>query len=169
MAQGLLAARLAERGVAAEVRSAGSLDGGRPPAPEAVAVMAERGIDIAGHRSAALEAASVRRADLVIGMAREHVREVVALEPSAWPKCFTLKELVRRASQAGPRPPGQPLPDWLAHLGAGREPAGLLGASQADDVADPVGGALAAFEATAGELAGLVDRLVELAWGPGCP
>src|SRR5579883_2475551 len=149
MAQGLLAARLAERGVAAEVRSAGSLDGGRPPAPEAVAVMAERGIDIAGHRSAA--------------------REAVALEPSAWPKCFTLKELVRRASQAGPRPPGQPLPDWLAHLGAGREPAGLLGASQADDVADPVGGALAAFEATAGELAGLVDRLVELAWGPGCP
>ena len=35
--------------------------------------------------------------DLVLTMTREHLREVVALDPGAWPRTFTLKEIVRRA------------------------------------------------------------------------
>ena len=51
MAQAMLSARLAARGVAVPVASAGLLGEGRPPPPEVVSVMAARGIDVTGHRS----------------------------------------------------------------------------------------------------------------------
>ena len=63
----------------------------------------------------------VAAADLVIGMAREHVREVAVLDPTASTATFTLKELVRGASvRRGPRRRDESLADWLARLGEGR-------------------------------------------------
>jgi protein-tyrosine phosphatase len=162
MAAALLARRLGEVGVDVRVRSAGLLAGGSPAPEEAVASMAARGIDTSGHRSRRMDAAEIRSADLVLAMAREHVREAVAAVPSAWPRTFTLKELVRRAEQAGPRVAGEDLASWLVRLGAGRARAELLGASPEDDVADPLGGSRSHYERAAGELEALVDRLVEL-------
>jgi len=162
MAAALLARRL--EGADARVRSAGLLAGGSPAPPEAVAVMAARGIDTSRHRSRRMDPAEVRSADLVVGMAREHVREAVAAVPSAWPRTFTLKELVRRAEQTGPRRSGEDLASWLARVGSGRTPAELLGSSPDDDVADPLGGSRSDYERVASELEGLTDRLVELAF-----
>jgi len=162
MAQALLAARLAERGV--PVGSAGLLGGGQPPPPEVIAVMAARGIAVDGHRSRLVTADDLVAADLILGLARGHLRHAAVLRPEAWPRAFTLRELVRRGGQAGPRAPGEPLPDWLARAADGRDRIDLLGASAADDVADPAGGPLAGYQATAELLDQLTADLAGLAW-----
>lgn len=164
MAAALLGGRLAAAGVPASVTSAGLLDGGSPPSPGAVAAMAARGIDITGHRSRALRADMLAGVDLVLGMAAEHVRESAVLLPSAWPRAFTLKELVRRAVPVGMRTDDEELGEWLAHMHRDRRPGDLVGDSTHDDIADPIGMSHRAYRATAAELDRLLAQLVELAW-----
>ena len=154
---------------AVAVRSAGLLDEGllregEPPPPEAISAMAGYGLDISGHRSRRVTVADLAWADLVLGMSREHVRYAVVTAPDAWPRSFTLKELIRRGEQAGPRKLGERLADWLARVHEGRERATLLGDSPADDVADPMGGPPQAYADTAALLDELMGRLVRLCW-----
>ena len=127
--------------------------------------MAHRGLDTSGHRSRRLRPDLVAGADIVIGMARVHVREAVALVPDALGRAFTLKEIVRRGEERGGRAPGEPLEAWLARLSAGRRTADLLGDSDADDVADPIGGPRRSYERTADELDDLTARLARLLGG----
>jgi protein-tyrosine phosphatase len=148
------------------VMSAGLLEPGHPVAPETLSVMAPYGIDMAGHRSTRLTVAAVESADLVLGLERRHAREAILLVPAAWNRTFTLKELVREGEKAGPRSPDQAGADWLAALVDGRERTDLVGRSPDDDVADPLGGALADYRATAAELADLIHRLAALLWPP---
>ena len=155
MAQAMLSARLAGRPSPVSVTSAGLLAGGQSPPAEAVAVLAVRGIDIAGHRSRRVTAADLAAADLVLCMAREHARHASVLRPECWPRTFTLSELLRRGRQAGPRAPGEPLGDWLVRAGGDRRRHDLLGSGPGDDVPDPYGGPLAGYQATAS----LLDRL----------
>lgn len=169
MAAALLDARLRDLGIEARVHSAGTIPGGQPAASEAVAVMAARGLDTSGHRSRRVTPDMARAADLVIGLAREHVREVVAACSDAWPRALTLKELVRRGEQAGPRRPGVGVGEWLAALHAQRRPSDLLGSSYDDDVADPIGRPRGAHERTAVELDDLTERLAHLLAGLGTP
>lgn len=155
---------------AAEVRSAGLLDEGllqegAAPPPEAVSALAGYGLDISGHRSHRVTAADLRGADLVLGMSRAHVRHAVVVAPEIWPRAFTLKELLRRGLETGPRRPGEPVADWLARAHHGRERVALLGDSPADDVADPMGGPPQAYVNTAALLNELMGRLAGLCWG----
>ena len=160
MAEALLRHKLDLAGIDATVSSAGTWRAGEPAAAGSVNAMATRRLDLASHRSTLLDIEAVRRADLVIAMAREHVREVVVLDPPSLAKTFTLKELVRRAEALGPTP--LPFDRWLAHVGQGRQARQMLGASHDDDVADPIGQSDNVFLDTAGELDSLFDRLVPL-------
>ncbi len=162
MAEVFLARRLEEFGVAAHVHSAGLLDDGRPA--EGVKVLATMGFDTSAHRSRRMTAAMLEGSDLVLCMAREHLREAALLSPTAWPKAFTLKEIVRRGEAAGARVAGQTFDEWVAKLHAGRTRVGLLGSSDEDDIADPIGGSRTVYQTTANEIQALTDRLVELAW-----
>ncbi len=169
MAASLLGRRLAALGAAVPVRSAGMLRGGDPPLPEVVSVMASYGIEIAAHRSRIASAADLARAGLVLAMARDNLRYAVTAEPGAWPRAFTLKELIRRGAGIGPRPPGEALAEWLSRVHAGRERASLLGDSAEDDVADPAGGPPRAYADTARLLDRLVTRVAELGWAHAGP
>jgi protein-tyrosine phosphatase len=164
MAAALLARRLAVLGVTVPVRSAGMICSGDPPHPEVISVMASYGIEIASHRSRIVCAADLASASLVLTMARDNLRHAAITEPGAWPRAFTLKELIRRGERIGPRPPGEPLSGWLSRTHAGRERTSMLGDSLDDDVADPAGGPLRAYADTAGLLDRLVTRLAELGW-----
>jgi len=164
MARAMLSAQLSTRGVTAGVTSAGIGGGGEPPLPEVISVMAARGIDVTGHRSRLATADDLARADLVLGLAREHVRHAAVLLPAAWPRAFTLLELLRRGHQVGPRSPAEPLGDWLARAAGDRDRRDLLGSSPADDVADPAGGPLRGYQATADLLDQLTRDLVEQCW-----
>ncbi|MGH9246015.1 MAG: low molecular weight phosphatase family protein [Acidimicrobiales bacterium] len=164
MAEGLLRARLAERGVVATVSSAGLTWEGRSATPEAIRAASAYGVDLREHRSRILDPAHLADADLILAMERRHVREVVAAAPDRFARTFTLAELVRRGNAIGSRPTGVAVAAWLAHVGAGRRPESQLGFATDDDIADPYGRPLAAYEKTVTDLDALVARLVELLW-----
>lgn len=169
MAQALLGrALLSRRPVAPDgsvrVSSAGTLGSGASAPGEVVTVMAGYGLDLTGHRSHVVTAGDLARADLILAMAREHLRHAVVIVPEAWPRAFTIRELVRRGDLAGCRPAGEAFPGWLARVHAGRSRMALLGDSAEDDVADPMGGPLSGFDQTAAELQQLAAQLVALCW-----
>src|ERR1039457_7113590 len=133
MAEALLARRLAGRCAVGSVRSAGIQaagiqgaglpgEGERPPA-EAISAMATYGLDTGSHRSRQLTVADLVRANLVIGMARAHVRQAVVTLPEVWPRAFTLKEIVRRGEAIGARQAGGPL-SRCGGSGGARAPGG---------------------------------------------
>lgn len=163
MAEAMLAHRVRELGIDARVSSAGTAGDGRGPTPEAAAALAEHDLTMTAHVSRPLAPALLRSSDLVLGMAREHVREVALLAPEVYPRTFTLKELVRRGDEIGPRREA-PLGAWLALARHGRTSRAHLGASPIDDVDDPIGKRPAVYERVADELAVLVDQLVALLW-----
>ena len=162
MAEALFQRRLDQRGVLAVVSSAGLLEGGAPATRPAVEVMADVGLDISQHRSRQVEKDLVQSADLVVTMARQHLIELTLMVPDAWPRMFQIRDLLRRAEQVGPRPPGQPLPEWLAVVGEGRTRSGLLATNLSDDVDDPIGQPVAAYQRTRQELDELFGGLARL-------
>lgn len=164
MAEGLLRKRLDERKINAHVHSAGRLQSGRPADRHSIEVLAERGIDIRSHRSRTNSTQILEPANLVIAMAREHVRDAVTIHSPAWPRTFTLKELVRRGEANGKRPQEVSIETWLGNLHAGRERRDLLGESHMDDIEDPYGYSREVFEQLAGELDDLTARMINLMW-----
>ena len=84
MATGLLRKRLAEDGVDARHRvlSVGvwAVDG-HPATENAIAAIAERGIDITDHIARTITADDVAEADLILTMSREHERMI----QNTWP------------------------------------------------------------------------------------
>ena len=114
-----------------------------------------------------LLAAVTSGADLVIGMAREHVAEALAFGSEIWGRAFTLKEIVRLGEEQGRRESGEALEQWLARLHetrleSGRRPTDLFAPSADDDVADPIGGPRRSYQRTAEELDDLTARLARL-------
>ncbi|MCU1379474.1 MAG: protein tyrosine phosphatase [Acidimicrobiales bacterium] len=155
MAEVLLRRRLP----ALDISSAGSLEPGHPASGGSVRAMATRGLDLDDHRSQQLDPAAIDRADLVITMARSHLREVAVADPSALRRTFTLRELVRRGEAVGR---AESFAGWLALLGEGRRMADLLGDDPNDDIADPIGGPELGYERTAVQLEDLIERLGRL-------
>jgi protein-tyrosine phosphatase len=164
----MVLSRLAtERAISVQVASAGILPGGLPLPTETQHVLRGLGFnksDLHSYRSRQLTNGLVVGADLVIGLARDHLREVTVRVPQAWDRTFTLKELVRRGEAVGGREPDEGLATWLVKVGADRNRRDLLGASGTDDVADPVGGPPSAFEQAAAEIRGLCISLSNVVW-----
>jgi protein-tyrosine phosphatase len=171
MAAALFAAQIHDLTDSVQVSSAGLLtmgDAGPGKVPDEVLdVMAPYGIDLEGHQSRGMTEPMLVGADLVIGMGRRHVQEAVLLDPPCWPKAFMLKELVRRGGLIGPRRPDQGIRSWIDAVHGDRTRASLVHRTAVDDVADPYGGTLAQYEATAAELAQLTAQLTGLLWPEG--
>ena len=164
LAEHLLRRHLHERRVDATVRSAGLLEDGRPATTTGLESGIAMGVDLTSHRSRRLSEAMIRSADLIVTMARHHLRDVIVRERAAMSKAFTLKELVRRAEAARSRPPDVDLADWIAGLAAGRRREDLLDASTDDDVADPIGQARPVYDRMGAEVDDLLRRLVLALW-----
>jgi protein-tyrosine-phosphatase len=163
LANAILRDRLQTRGVDVEVRSCGTrASEGAPATHQTRRAAARLGLDIDGHRSTPLTADLATHAGLVVAMERAQVREVVALAPASWSRAFTLKELIRRARMVGPRRADETGRQWIARVHQGRRPADLLGASTADDVADPTNDLSTDHPRLAEELDVLVGALVDL-------
>jgi protein-tyrosine phosphatase len=165
-AQRLLAARTAGLGPdTLEVDSVGTVQaGGAPPAPlrdEALAF----GISFEGHVPRRMTAPDVANADLVLGMARQHARDAVVLDPGAFSRIFTLREFVRRAEQVGPRQPDESFRQWRSGVHGDRRHLDLVGDSVADDIPDPIGGPPEGYRRMLTELSALIDALHALGWG----
>ncbi len=165
MAEALLQRRLDERGIDAHVESAGVRATGQPVHPSVLKTLsAGWGLEINGQTARPLTDDMVNAADLIIAMAREHVREIVTTVPDVWPRAFTLRELVRRGSELGVRPPDTPLSEWLAQLSRDRRATELVGVAPHDDIADPIGHDEYVFRKTADDLDDLIRKFVALSW-----
>jgi protein-tyrosine phosphatase len=120
--------------------------------PAAFAEVAlQRGIDLAQHVPVLFTRELTESADLVLTMTRDLLRSVVVATPTAWPRSFTLLELVRRGYSLEPPEPEDTLDTWLARVHATRDRAALLGTDPIDDVRDPMSaaddeGSVAMFE-----------------------
>jgi protein-tyrosine phosphatase len=137
---------------------------GGPP-EQLVAEGAAFGLDLRDHKPRRMRPDDVTQADLIVGMARQHVREAILLDQSAFPRSFTLREFVRRAEKVGPRPDHQTLVEWLSEVGAARRHADLVGESAADDVPDPMGGPPEGYRLMLDDVSRLTAALYGLMWG----
>lgn len=154
------AARSVMAGVALErrrrdlrVETAGTLTvDGMPISWRTRAALDDVGLPWPSHRSRQAERAHFDTADVVIGLAPEHVAWVRREHPEVADRTATLIRLARHLAPQGP-----PLGERLAALGladAELEPW--------EEVVDPGGGEVDAFIACAREVVVLVDRLAEL-------
>jgi len=164
LAAAALQRRVAPRDPSVAVESSGLGPGGFPATPPTIDAARVLGLDLSDHRSRTVDRAQIGRAELVLAMERAQVREVVVVDQRAWPRTFTLKELVRRGEGIDARAPDEPIAAWLHRAGAGRRPVDVLGTSRDDDVADPTLDPLADYEGVARELDDLLARVVDLAW-----
>ena len=100
-----------------EVASVGTIGwNGYPATPHAVAVLAERGIDLGSHNSRKINRDDIERSDVIIAMTRKHGWAVTAHDPDAAAnRTFLLAELTRLA-RAQPRN-GESLRQWAESIG----------------------------------------------------
>jgi protein-tyrosine phosphatase len=164
MAAALLTRQIQDLTEPVQVSSAGMLDGGSSVPREVLQVMAPFGIDLSGHRSRPISAPLLAESDLIIGMGRRHIQEAILMDPPCWPQAFTLKELVRRIGEIGPRRPGQGIRSWIESAAGERTRASLAHRSPADEVVDPYGRSLDRYRSTAAELAQLTSQLAGALW-----
>lgn len=137
----LLPRYLAAVGIDVTATSAGTHGGRNVVHPDTVAAASDIGVDLADHWSRRLtrRLLDAEGADLVVAMAREHVYQLIAIDESAWPRTFTLPELVRRAESLANAGSAMTFGEWVAALGDGRRSSDLLPGTASDDVDDPYG------------------------------
>ena len=165
MAEALLRSKLPP-GCGLTVTSAGTAGDGTPPPDQAVRVMADYGLDIAGRPSRPLDEAAVAEADLIVTMARDHLLAVATTHPPALGRAFTLVDLLHRAGQAGGPLATESLAQWAGRMSAGRTSQTILTSPSGDDIADPMGGEARDYERTARLLDRLTSELAEVLCGP---
>jgi len=151
MAAAILQHHLDQSGVRARVSSAGTSPWASGATGDAVAVMRERDLDIAGHHNRPLTTELVAEADLVLGMTRDHVSFSLTRCPDAAGRVFLVGELARLGAKTGPRDPGEPLAEWVARVAATRPDDRPLGRA-VDEVPDPVGEPIDVYRATVARL-----------------
>ena len=83
----------ASAGTAYSVASAGlAAWPGQPASPEAVLVMGQRGLSLAGHRARQVDLDQIAASRIVLTMTRAHKEALLQLFPAAEDKIFTLAE-----------------------------------------------------------------------------
>lgn len=160
MAEAILREQLRARGCEdIEVASAGTwADFGNRAMPEALEVLASRGIDFHHHRSRPVDMDELADADLVIAMTSVHLRELKGMAREVGTRLLLMKELAEM-ELAEERASG--LDARLAALLGGTRPE----PRRALDLDDPMGLPVQAYERAAGEIELGVRRLVDLLCG----
>jgi protein-tyrosine phosphatase len=144
--------RLQQRGLPAEVRSAGLMEAGRAAVQDMVEVAREHGLDLSPHRSETVIAEDLEQADLIVPMTGWHVVQLVEVLPAAQPRIVTLSEWA--ALTTAGRGLGRWTPvevrSWAAASVATRQVGALL--SGEHDIEDPIGGPRRGYRRAAQEI-----------------
>jgi protein-tyrosine phosphatase len=163
MAERLLQRETEQREIAVQVVSAGVLARQNlPAAPGSVAALAALGLDVSDHFSQPL-ADLAEHASLVLTMEAAHIPAVVNGQRELFQRTFTLKEILSRTREVGPR--GElALEEWIEDLNEGRTAQGVMSSTNLD-VADPYGGSSTQFDTCAQQLDELCSRFARSMWG----
>lgn len=157
MAECMMLHSLEERGCNdVHVSSAGTWAyDGNPATPDAVATVAQDGIDLSDHRSRPIEMDELLAADVIVAMTSVHVRELTSLAPEVVDRIVLMKEL--REIDPVSVPEDAPVDQKVDALLRGERP----GRRRSLDVDDPMGLPASAYERCARELRAGIDVLVE--------
>lgn len=170
MAERLLRDKSRLAGMELEVRSAGvAATGGSPISPNARALLEQRGIDSAG-RSQAVGKELIEWADVILTMTMNHKNILGQRYPDAVDKMYTLKEFAMNDPETDRiRKEAEALAGEIQVKMALSQPVldeerrrwvELERSLPGDDVADPFGGDLSVYEATAREIESLLDGVL---------
>lgn len=168
IAAALLRQRLPARS-GIEISSAGLLPGGGAVPPEGLARLRRFGIDLSGHVSRQVTPADTDAADLVLAMTRGHLRQLIEQDDELWPRCFTIKDFVRRGENVRQAGTVVTAPALVQAVAKDRGSAGITGESAEDDVIDPMGRSTRVWTAVVRELAELAEQLAVLLAPPPAP
>lgn len=154
---------------AVEVTSAGTVAMiGRPVEPQMSELLQAHGANPFEHAARQLEPELIAGADLVLGLAREHRRDIVTVLPAASRRVFALNEFARLLEDAvgsgsvAVQPCGSAASAMAAIADAAAMRRGFALAPDdpaIDDVADPYGYGPEAYASAAVSIAGIVDRI----------
>lgn len=147
-----LAARLPD--ITVETAGTLSIDG-QPMSVRTRAAFAAVGLEPPVHRSRQATSAHLDAAEVVIGLAPEHVHWVRRHHPGASARTATLKRLCRE--MGGVAAPDGPLAERVAALGLAD-----VELEDWEEVVDPGGGEAEAFVACARDVVALVDHLAQV-------
>jgi len=84
------------------------------PEANVVTLLQQRGINVAGHLAAQIDAQDVRHADLILTMTAKHKAKVLELFPQAQGKVFTLSEYATGTDTEVPDAFGKPMDVYVA-------------------------------------------------------
>ena len=128
------------------VETAGTLSvGGRPISWRTRRAFEAIGLDPPRHASVQADEEHLGQADLIVGLAPEHIRWVRREHPTHARRASTLIRLARTEHE---------LPAWVASGGPGE-----VDLAAWEEVVDPGGGEVDAFVACAHEIVRLIDRV----------
>lgn len=133
-------------------RSAGFLQSDHSVPKEIKSLMAQRKVDISGHRSYKIDADTVSASDLIVTMEARHVLEITLLERSALAKTLPLKEAAKLVRGT------ETIEDFLVRINGERDPQTYLG-GHAFDVSDPYKKRMKAYERAVEEIDDLVTTV----------
>ncbi len=136
---------------------------GQRPSRGALAVLAERGIEVREHTRRRVIPELLDSSSLVLTMERYHLQEITNLWPASERKVFVLKEAAQLASSA---PFAQSdFTSRLEELDARRpSPRHSLSLDRSIDVEDPIGGDPEFYELCAVEIEDAITRLLDSLW-----
>lgn len=163
MAESFLRVLAAERDIEIELSSCGILFDDEPASETVIELLAERGIDVAAHRSRKFAPAMLDDIDLVITMERMQARELAITSEGSSSRIHTLgalSEWLASDSDVAGTPQ-----ERIAAFAATRRPADLLGGGS-DEVADPHGRSKRLHRKTAERLDVLCAQLLVGLYGP---
>lgn len=143
---------------------------GQAALPEAVALAAEAGFDLSGHRARGLTTSDLANADLVIGFERAHVSYAVVEGGASYERTFGVIELVRLLESLGPVPGNDVVDRARRAVEMAHERRAPLRSPWVHmQIPDPVGGSPAAYRRTAIALGELGGRLAAALFGVTSP
>lgn len=152
-------AALERRGAVATVVSAGTLAiDGSPATDGALATVGRLGLDLASHRSQSVTPELVGRADLILGMERQHVQHLVTVHDAALQATFTLPELADLVARIEQRRPDESIADWIERVAPGRD---AMVAMAAPEIDDPIGRSNRRYRRTAQLIVDATDAVLD--------
>ena len=161
MAEALLRHHLHAAGLPLPVSSAGTLGwNSAGPTDHTLTALAERGVPLEGHISRRMNRDLIAAAALVITMTNDHADAVANHCADATSRTFVLGQLVRLGERCGPRG-DLSISQWVEEVDALRDTRRRR-ALPHDEIRDPLGEPLPAYQALAVELEDLTARLTRL-------
>jgi protein-tyrosine-phosphatase len=171
MAEGIFRKMIQDRGLKADIRSAGTYaSDGAPASHNTLTILREKGIN-GNLASKSITAADVMWSNLILTMTMNHKQQVIQRYPDAVDKTFTLKEYVQNNTAAlhGIKERERLYAEWQIKQALGQpiseeERARMdeLQASAPDfDINDPFGGPMEDYRQCAEQLEGCLKKLLD--------